>query len=1230
MMRHALPIGLFALVATLAPRSSADDDAVPAPNALLLVDTSTSMEQMVGTTAEPGAKCTVDGFDHAANKTRWMTLVETLTGSVPESKAGCELIPRTSGVGAKFDRYRLPGGGYPGDLGEGTPHYNLLSNRCGVQPNPAARDAFDDSVAAAYGWSGPAGESWWRVVNANDASLCAAFEQNQDGLLHTFKNDIRFGLMTFDSAVGPQTGLKSLVVDHADGGVGQWSYFLNGTFAHGRPVGCYADQTIEVGARNAMAPPWEGRLVPLPVDDAELATDPTNGRIQDVLRASRPYGATPIDALMNDARDYFWYDQGKYPPDSDVDIGPYRDQFVSEGCRDNLIILLTDGEPTPSLSLRPSCEAKGTPDGSCPYEQPWDIAEKLAAGGGGAKVRTFVVGFALDKIQNVADPSIKTCEDVAPSAWGANGLCEQYPNEPTVQACCTLKRIAASGGTEAFFASDGDALRKALSDILSEGLPISTRTSAVGTTTSAGISARVLSGYKPQSFALWNGVLHRTRLECNANLVAKAQTLDASKGDLFEVNINTNPTARFIGAFKADKGGSDDTLRPQYTGAAQTMTNDGVNQVNTQRLEAPIWQKADGFAAQLKNVDLGINKAGDTTDATAKEVVRFLLGLSQGGAGTERCGALAPSGCSLLGEINRSTPAIVAGVPTGNVNDATYEKFVRDMAGLNNASGRPTTLYVSSNDGLLHAFDLDAKSNAQNELWAFIPPAALNGLKDQYPGARMRLLDGKPVVADVRATADWSRFERSASELGSGAGSGTWRTVLVQALGLDQSGYFALDVTDPKAATPARFLWQLTTRDLAGTRLFGTGGTPLITTLLLKSATGGPAKEVAVAVLPGGNASPTPLGSCEWPAAGTPLVKTDAEGGQTKLRCYDTAGLDTKLAPTVADAAKSLTIVRLDTGEVVRTFRPGLDKLAANLVFADKTLTPTPLGAPITGEPAAFPGRVGDVADRIFVGDGDGVLWQVDVSNSEPAKWTMEVAADAYYDSGDPSKRQPITRAPALSFDAKGQLVVIFATGSQEDLASMTSESHVYSMTEATLPGKSKGWKLSLNWRETLKDGEKFTGDLQIFNHAVYFSSVKPNLARVCTAGDSAIWGLDYKTPAVAGAGLTKGAGARMVDGSSLVKFVPASTLEDPQESGAENLPVFGVTVAAMPTCSGTEEDFTGDALTGLGGELRGTVRGSSTVKAQGVQLVTSVGTIKVLERSLRPTIADSWVHLTE
>ena len=96
--------------------------------------------------------------------------------------------------------------------------------------------------------------------------------------------------MTFDTSTDEGTGLTGATTpNNVTGTTGLWSYFLNwkstpscaanSNCAKGRPAGCStAAVPLEVGARNAAAPPWEGRMVPFGSTFAPISDHPHQQR----------------------------------------------------------------------------------------------------------------------------------------------------------------------------------------------------------------------------------------------------------------------------------------------------------------------------------------------------------------------------------------------------------------------------------------------------------------------------------------------------------------------------------------------------------------------------------------------------------------------------------------------------------------------------------------------------------------------------------------------------------------------------------------------------------------------------------------------------------------------------------------------------------------------------------------------------------------------------------------
>jgi type IV pilus assembly protein PilY1 len=1155
--RSILSASLGLLGLTLASSALADDLGPPTPNVLLLVDTSGSMEYKTGSTDFP--QCNPGSPGDGNEKSRWIELLEVLTGSIPESKYSCNKVEREGD--AWTNEFSLSGVS-PYDLGYPNPYHRPLSDGC--EPGPGSLD----SAASAYAYPSTAfGFKDWQ----SDADC--DFYQNPDGLLDAFKGHIRFGLMTFDSSTNEGTGVGAGNAAVASTGVeGHWSYYL-GSPTTGRPPGCATLPNFEVGARNAAAPPWEGRMVAFGAPDEDPSQSERNGWIQKILLTTRPYGATPIAGQLDDARAFLWNDTSDDPLGSGSKFGPSTDPFITDGCRPNVIILLSDGEP--NLDLRPECQLSGTPDGECPYEPPEQIAGKLAAGTGGPATPVFVIGFSIASVS--VEGSTKNCSDFTEQDLNTYCTTDLMAGDDALKACCVLNQIAFEGDTDhAYFADNMVELRSAISAVLSKiATSATSRTLPVfGGSGGVGSSSRFFSSFVPKTFTLWRGVLERQRWECQTNSAGtgkepKAQTIDPAKGDDFVANVNYNPGSRRF--FWVEAAADNGTVQSQFSVRPSSASTDSVSELSGTQDSALTseFPTAVSTAAMQLGSDSGVCQ-GMTADTCRTKLLQWLVGLDNG-TDYHRCRNPGSLDCSLIGHIYHSTPRIVP-APGELLRDETYQTFAAAQA------ERPPVLYVSSNDGFLHAFDVSKTidSRVNNELWSFIPPAVLPLLSSQYPPQRVDLLDGSPIVRDVVATVEGTtvKFERSSDSARSGAS--TWRTVLVQSFGGSQGGYFALDVTDPKVGSDGqggpKFLWQLTT-DGSGQALFGaSGATPLITTLFFDDpASDDGAKEIPVAVLPGGGASSVPSDTC------------DASADEDAIEAYySVAGEETTITPRAslrcwpATKARSLTIVRLDDGRIIRSFRAAVGDYPTSLASLVGTLQP--LHSPITGHPAAFPGGTGAIADRVYVGDADGVLWRVDLSSTDPSQWTMKRFFDAYTGK-QPLDGQMIVTAPVVSTDGAGDITVAFSTGDQEARgAAPDMLTYAWSLKEKLAPGESKP-RVEALWSQEFTEGERVTGPIQLFNGALYFSSFQPQLsASTCGTGQSRIWGMDYlerKTDSDLGSG----GRARLPEdqsASELVQFIDSSS--DLIEDGAS---IFGVSVAQVVNCY--DDDDVDDSFFGSG-----------------------------------------------
>ena len=1120
----------------------------PLPNVLLLIDTSGSMEYMAdGSLPLVGAdkKC-LPPAPGASNMNRWATLVSVLTGTV--QNFSCVAVPRDATAPFNFHNEFSFLGVPPYDRGYHLPYHRILSNDC--TPGPG------DAGITWAGWPADA-IKFHQWDSASQACAAPGFQQAADGLLDTFADRARFGLMTFDPFADTGTGASGTAYNATTGTAGMWSYYLgweaSGSPASGNPPDC-AEHAYEVGARNPAAPPWEGRLIPFGPEDADAATLLANNQhLQLALLAMRPYGATPLAGMMEDARTFIYQDTS-IDPSTGKPIGPALDDYFTGGCRKTYVIVLSDGEP--NLDLRREGFATGT--GKCPYDEPHVIAHDMATlGDANTRVQTFAVGFGLSSAAGV-DCNTLTCD-----AFVAGGQCEA-PASSALAACCTLTRIACEGGTgKAFFADDVGTLKSALSQVIGQITSGSkTRTvPAFGTTSAApGVQGNAEAvGYRfgaqfdtPTSSPLWVGRLVRERYKCVAQnggpAKSEPQPVDATKGDNFARNVNSNDATnprRFFTVIGDDNNGkihSVRSLRPKLAGTdpdslspAKGTTTGGGAPTTGPAFASEVRNSPQAFSIDPAappnpcSSQLGTAAADQCTEL----LMRWEIGEVNAGLPTRDA-----SGCTVedpltgqtmgceLGSIFHSTP-IVHGPPSELIRNESYDQFAVAQA------TRPTMLYVATTDGQLHAFKVAANEAsdplkvdelANNELWSFLPPAVLPRLLTTY-NQQSILLDGQVVVRDVV-------LERTETQAlaGYGAGGPQWRTILLAGGGGGGAYYFALDVTDPKQP---EFLWQLS-QDWEGADLFGTTvPTPAIATISI-AQNSGPAKDVSVAILAGGSDALVP-GSCARLAT-PPYPKITGSTPRASTRCWQQGG------------GRTLTIARLDTGEVIRTFKSPSANITTNLLAA--RITEAKFDSPLTGVPVPYPSRTGEIADRIYIGDADGTLWRVNLRNPNPDQWDVEMIWDAYESEGA-EDGQPIQTQPIVSTDPFGQPVILFSTGDQDLITSTSPRTHMWSITEK-IDGTS--FKTAPNFHIDMLNGERVTGEISLFGGTAYFSSFQPqeiaSSGGVCTYGEGKLWGVDY----LSGKG----------------RLDPLDDTVRSQSQGANSI-VFGVAITRTPPCLDTE-----------------------------------------------------------
>lgn len=146
---------------------------------------------------------------------------------------------------------------------------------------------------------------------------------------------------------------------------------------------------------------------------------------------------------------------------------------------------------------------------------------------------------------------------------------------------------------------------------------------------------------------------------------------------------------------------------------------------------------------------------------------------------------------STLGDALESTPVFI-GAEKNNFTDANYSTGSSFKTAQLSRAG---TVYIGTNDGMLHAFD----SASGEERWAYIPSMVVTNMyklaDKNYANLHTNYVNGDP----IRGSICYQNCTLS------GAGGAAWKTILVGGLNGGGRGYYALDVTNPSAPS---LLWE--------------------------------------------------------------------------------------------------------------------------------------------------------------------------------------------------------------------------------------------------------------------------------------------------------------------------------------------------------------------------------------------------------------------------------------
>ncbi len=395
---------------------------------------------------------------------------------------------------------------------------------------------------------------------------------------------------------------------------------------------------------------------------------------------------------------------------------------------------------------------------------------------------TFTLGLGMDGLLHY-DPNYLTGASADYEALKAETKSWGVPGSGKQENVDDLWHAAVNGHGQYFSARDPNQLVNSLSTALTTIGGVLGAASASATSNMepvAGDNYLYAASYTTQE---WSGDLEARTISVATTTAGQvsASALWSAQAILDTRDLSTSP--RVIYTYDGTGTGTN--------GKAKALT--WANLTAAEKTYFDITPMSSYVAGGTLPVTAGCNttlSGNKPTECSA--LLDYLTGASTGTAAAFRNRA------HLLGDIVDTQPTFV-GTPSFSYTDTDYSAY--------KSTTRTKMVYVSGNDGMLHAFD-GTGTTGGTEQWTYVPSFVLPNLwqiaDSNYAAHHKYFVDGPLTAGDV--------FINS-----------TWRTVLIGGLGKGGNGYFALDVTDP--TTPV-VLWEFT-----DSKMGYTYGNPLITKL---------------------------------------------------------------------------------------------------------------------------------------------------------------------------------------------------------------------------------------------------------------------------------------------------------------------------------------------------------------------------------------------------------------
>jgi type IV pilus assembly protein PilY1 len=816
-----------------------------------------------------------------------------------------------------------------------------------------------------------------------------------------------------------------------------------------------------------------------------------------------PTGYTPLGESLFEAMRYFNGEATAFGNTIGIVSGKYVSP-VEVACQKNYVIFVTDGMATAdddpvlkTICSNGDCDGDGIEPGNLEHSLD-DVAKALNLSP--QQVVTYTIGFGLTGADATAIDLLNRAAD------------------------------ASHGKGKYYDAGSAQDLQNAFSQVMGTVTAIDTTfgTGSVPASpenrTYAG-SRLYMPFFKTANSAFWNGNLKKYGLSSgnNPNITdindVQATYVDQNNDGIDDITLSALPAGVESGAVKssatsywstsadgstADKGGAGAVLQAKVA--------------NTRTLYTVLPTGNSKVTFDLSNMTAPM--LGVANDAERDKVINFMYGQDVDDA--DKNGNTTENRSWLMGDPLHAKPLAVS-----------YASYSFSTTNEANCSVNKSVLYMSSNDGVLHAFrDCDGA-----ELWGFIPPDILGSLSSlRTSGSHVTLLDAVPraYIYDANNNGTIESGDKVILLFGGRRGGGV-------ASGTAAGSYYALDVSDP--ASP-QFLWRISNSSptSGGTAVYPelaeSWSEPKIVKMRIAN------KDKIAMVIGAGydNLNEDGRYGATQTFAGTGVVPVaaNAEGAVTS----------SGTAAPANPKGRGVYVVEIATlNGGVPNFNGGGSKIGG---FTYDSAT-----APYSAMTFSFPSEIAAVdltgngyAERLYAADAGGNIWRFDVADLSPTNWTARKLFSANPGAGGASdKGRKMFYKPSVVSEL-GYKMLYFGSGDREhplntavvdriyalidrDQTTTLAESNLMDVTTDQLQttttasgtgsitdllsklnaATNYGWYIKLDQNS----GEKVLSAPLVFNKVAYFTTYAPGSAVVVEAcqpnlGTARMYALSYKT----------------------------------------------------------------------------------------------------------------------